>query len=43
MAGGAEQHGGMTVMAAAMHFTGMNRGVLEGVQLIHRQRVHIGA
>ena len=40
--GGCQQHGGVAVMAAGVHFSGMGAGVGKGVELLHRQRVHIG-
>jgi hypothetical protein len=41
--GGAEQHGGMPVVAAGMHAPGMLRAVGEFIQLVQVQRIHIGA
>src|SRR6266581_597389 len=42
-AGGAEQHGGVAVMAAGMHPTLMRRGMGKGIRLLHRQAIHVGA
>ena len=41
VAGGAQQHGGVAVMAAGMHHAGVLRAVFELVGLGHRQRVHV--
>jgi hypothetical protein len=41
--GSAQQHGGVPVMAAAMHAPLVLRAVLEGVEFVHGQRVHVGA
>ncbi len=41
--GSGEQHGGMAVMAACMHLARMPRPMGEGVVLLQRQRVHVGA
>ncbi len=43
IAGGAKQHRRVTVMAARMHLPLIGRAVREIVQLVDRQRVHIGA
>jgi hypothetical protein len=42
VSGGAEQHGGVAVMAAGVHAPLMLRSVGEVVALIDRQRVHVG-
>ncbi|KAG1533722.1 hypothetical protein G6F50_015772 [Rhizopus delemar] len=39
----AQQHGGMAVVAAAMHLAGDGRTVGGVTQLLHVQRVHVGA
>ncbi|MDY0933878.1 hypothetical protein SOM63_00205 [Pseudomonas viridiflava] len=39
----AEQHRGMTVMAARMHDTGVAGGVGDGIDFLDRQRIHICA
>ncbi|KAG1252286.1 hypothetical protein G6F68_011857 [Rhizopus microsporus] len=41
--GRAQQHGGMAVVAAAMHLAGDGRTVGGVTQLLHVQRVHVGA
>ena len=41
--GGAEQHGGVAVMAAGMHLARHGRAMLEIGLLMDRQRVHVGA
>ena len=41
--GGAQQHGGVAVMAAGMHPAEILRAVLEIVGFVHRQAVHVGA
>jgi len=41
VAGGAEQHGRVAVMAAGVHAVGRLRPVREFVGLLHRQRVHV--
>ena len=41
--GGAEQHGGVAVMAAGVHLAGHGRLVGKVVRLLDRQRVHVGA
>ena len=41
--GGSQQHGGVTVVAAGVHLAGVAAGVAEGVELLHRQGVHVGA
>ncbi len=38
-----QQHGGVAVMAAGVHLAGMLAGVAESVELLHRQRIHVGA
>src|SRR6266404_3394260 len=43
IARGAEQHGGMAVMAAAMEAAGNGRAPFQVGILFHRQRVHVGA
>ena len=43
IAGGAEQHRGVPVMAAGMHLAGILRGMGEAVLLMDVQGVHIGA
>mgnify|MGYP002621741539 CR=1 FL=1 len=40
--GGAQQHGGVAVMAAGMHLALMLRLVAEIVLLVHVQRIHVG-
>ena len=40
---GAQQHGGVAVVAAGVHHAGVAAGVREFVGLGHRQRVHVGA
>ena len=37
------QHGGVAVVPAGVHLAVVLAGVLEGVELGHRQRVHVGA
>ena len=41
--GGAQQHGGMTVMAAGMHLAGSSRLVGQVGRLLDGKRVHVGA
>ncbi len=41
--GGAEQHGGVAVMAAGVHLARHRRAVSETGLLLDRQRVHVGA
>ena len=41
--GGAEQHGGVAVMAAGVHLAGHRRPVGDVGRLLERQRVHVGA
>src|SRR6266852_720536 len=43
IARGAEQHGGVAVMAAAMEAAGNGRAPFQVGVLFHRQRVHVGA
>ena len=43
IARGAEQHGGVAVMAAGVHLAGHRRLVGEVGRLLDRQRVHVGA
>jgi hypothetical protein len=43
MLGRAQEHGGVTVMAAGMHLVGVHRGVVELVLLLQVQRIHVGA
>ena len=43
VAGGAQQHRCMSVMAAGMHFAVMHGTVVEGVFLLDKQGVHVGA
>ena len=43
IAGGAEQHGGMAVMAAGMHLARHRRLVRQAGRFLDRQRVHVGA
>ncbi len=43
VAGGAEQHGGMAVVAAGVHLALVFRVMREFVQFAQRQRVHVGA
>jgi hypothetical protein len=40
--GCAQQHGGVAVMAAGMHAARVLAGMPEGVELRHRQRIHVG-
>jgi len=39
----AEQHRGMAIVAAGVHASCVLRLVLEGVALVHRQAIHVGA
>src|SRR5436309_10610149 len=39
----AQQHGGMTVMAAGVHQARRPRGVGHATGLLDRQRIHVGA
>ena len=41
--GGAQQHGGVAVMAAGMHAALVLADVIEGIDFRDRQRVHVGA
>jgi hypothetical protein len=41
--GSAQQHRGVTIVAARMHASGVAGAMLEGVGLLDRQRVHVGA
>jgi hypothetical protein len=41
--GRAQQHGGVAIVAAAVHLAGVLAGVGKGVEFRHGQRVHIGA
>ena len=41
--GGAEQHGGVAVVAAGVHAAGDLAGVRQAGGFLHRQRVHVGA
>ncbi len=41
--GGAQQHRGVTVMAAGVHRPCVQTAMFEIIRLLHRQRVHIGA
>ncbi len=41
--GRTQQHRGMAVMTAGMHLSRMARAVLEGIEFVERQRVHVGA
>ena len=43
VARGAEQHGGVAVMAAAVEAAGNGRAPFQVGVLFHRQRVHVGA
>jgi hypothetical protein len=43
IAGSAEQHGGVSVMAAAMHFSLVLGTVVKGVHFLHVERVHVSA
>ncbi len=43
MLGRAEQHRGVSVVAAGVHTPGMGRTVLERVDFLNRERIHIGA
>ena len=38
----AEQHGGMAVVATGVHLAAFGAGVGKGVELLDRQRVHVG-
>ena len=40
---GGQQHGDVAVVAASVHLAGVAAGVGEVVELLHRQRVHVGA
>ena len=40
---GAQQHGGVAVMAAGVHLAGRLGGVGQAGRLVDRQRVHVGA
>ena len=37
-----QQHGGVAIMAAGMHFPGVATGMGKGVELLHRQGIHVG-
>ncbi len=39
----AEQHRGMSVVAASVHLAVVLRAMLEAVELLNRQRIHVGA
>jgi hypothetical protein len=41
--GGAQQHGGVTVVAAGVHLVGYGRRVVERVLLLEMERIHVGA
>ena len=41
--GRSEQHGGVAIMATGVHTARMAAGVGKGIELLHRQRIHIGA
>ena len=43
MVRGAKQHRGMAVVAAGVHFPGVRGCMREGVEFLHRQRVHVGS
>jgi hypothetical protein len=38
-----QQHGGVAIVAAGVHLAGMLAGVGKGVELLHGQRIHVGA
>ena len=40
---GGQQHGGMAVVAAGVHFAGMAAGMDESVELLHGQSIHVRA
>ena len=42
MFGCRQQHGGVTIMAASVHFAGVLAGVGKGVELLHGQGVDVG-
>src|SRR5690606_9000676 len=41
MPGCRQQHGGMAIMSASMHFPGMLAGMPESIGFLHGQRVHV--
>ena len=41
--GRCQQHGGMAIVPAGVHLARMLAGVREGVELLHRQGIHVGA
>ena len=43
IAGGAQQHRGVAVMAAGVHLAGVFRGIRQIGRLLDRQRIHVGA
>ena len=38
-----QQHGGVAVVAAGVHLARVSAGMVEGVELLHGQRIHVGA
>jgi len=43
MLGRRQQHRGMPIVAAGMHLAGVLAGMPEGIELLHRQGIHVGA
>ena len=43
MFGSCQQHGGVAVVAASVHFAGVLAGVGKGVELLHGQGIDVGA
>lgn len=41
--GRGQQHGHVPIVPAGVHLAGMPAGVGEGVELLHGQRIHVGA
>ena len=41
--GGCQQHGRVAIVSAGVHFPGVLAGMLEGVELLHGQSIHVGA
>ena len=41
--GGAQQHGGVAIVAAGMHAALVRAAMVEGVEFVHRERIHVGA
>ena len=42
MFGSCQQHGGVAIMAASVHFAGVFAGVSKGVELLHGQGINVG-